>query len=43
MFARYQIINYEWRIKWARDACNLPENKKEIYRKLNVMEKISSN
>jgi hypothetical protein len=39
MFARYQITNYEWRMKWTLDTFNSPENKEEVYRKLNVMEK----
>ena len=36
MLARYQITNYEWRMKWTRDTCNAPENEKEVYKKLNL-------
>jgi hypothetical protein len=36
MFAQYQITNYEWRMKWKRDTCNAPENKEEVYKKVNL-------
>jgi hypothetical protein len=36
MFARDQIQNYEWRLKRTRATCNAPENKEEVYRKLNL-------
>jgi hypothetical protein len=37
MFARYKITNYEWRMKWTQDTCyNTPENKEEVYRKINL-------
>jgi hypothetical protein len=39
-FAQYQITNYEWRMKWTRDICNAPDNKEEVYRKLNLDIKI---
>jgi hypothetical protein len=42
MFTQYQITNYEWRMKWVRDTCYSPENKKEVNRKLNLQEKIIS-
>jgi hypothetical protein len=36
IFARYQITNYEWRLKWTRETCNAPENKEEVHKKLNL-------
>jgi hypothetical protein len=36
LLARYEITNYEWRLKWTRDTCNAPENKEEVYRKINL-------
>ncbi|CAF0854350.1 unnamed protein product [Adineta steineri] len=36
MFSRYQITNFEWRMQWARNTCNLHENKEELYRKINL-------
>ncbi len=36
MFARYQITNYEWRMKWAQDTCYAPEKNEEVYRKINL-------
>ena len=35
-FARYQITNYEWRMKWSRYTCNAPENRDEVLSKLNL-------
>jgi hypothetical protein len=42
MFSRYQITNYEWRLKWKRDTCNDPENKEEVNRKINLQLKSPS-
>jgi hypothetical protein len=42
MFTRYQIINYEWRMKWAQDTCYASENKEEVYRKINLRTKTIS-
>ena len=39
IFARYQIPNYEWRMKWSQDTCYAPENREEIYKKLNLRTK----
>jgi hypothetical protein len=39
MFTRYQITNYEWRMKWAQDTCYAPENQEEVSRKLNLRAK----
>jgi hypothetical protein len=39
MFARYQITNYEWRMKWTQDNCYALENREEIYRKINLQTK----
>lgn len=39
MFARYQITNYEWRMKWTQDTCYAPENREEIYKKINLRTK----
>lgn len=36
MFDRYQIQNYEWRMKWIRDACYNDENRDGVDRKLNL-------
>jgi len=36
MFDRYQIQNYEWRMKWIRDTCYNDENRDEVDRKLNL-------
>jgi len=44
IFVRYQITNYEWRMKWVRDTCYATENKEELYRKINLRAKpISKN
>jgi hypothetical protein len=42
MFNRYQITNYEWRMKWVRDNCYGPENKEEVNMKLNLRKKLIS-
>jgi hypothetical protein len=39
LFARYQITNYEWRMKWTQDTCYAPENREEIYKKINLRKK----
>ena len=35
-FARYQLKNYEWRMKWVQDTCYAPENREEVHRKINL-------
>lgn len=36
MFARYQIKNYEWRMKWTQDNCQASENREEVLQKMNL-------
>ena len=36
MFARYQIKNYEWRMKWTHDNCQASENREEVFQKMNL-------
>ncbi len=36
MLARYQIKNYEWRMKWRYHTCKAQENREEVHRKLNL-------
>lgn len=36
MFTRYQIRNYEWRMKWTQDNCQAPENRNEVFQKMNL-------
>ena len=36
IFTHHQITNYEWRMKWTRETCNAPENKAEVFEKLNL-------
>lgn len=36
MFHRYQIKNYQWRMKWKQETCYAPENREEVKRKLNL-------
>ena len=38
MMARYQITNYEWRMKWKRDNCYRGERNEEFNRKFNFLE-----
>lgn len=36
MLDRYQIKNYEWRMKWTYKTCKARKNREEVYRKLNL-------
>lgn len=39
MMTRYQITNYELRMKWARDTCYSQENRQELLKKMNLRSK----